>query len=196
MPKFHSEACPVLGYRTSRAVALTTARLRGRHVAVVAHQPATAGLSVLSGKRYYLIDRRLQTELFRIVLSSARTERRWLTVTADWWIHDPCLLLSIAPTDASLQLRHDITREVSALVHASPRQELLAIRRHVDEHLRGTTTKTAAGCAWRLTALRADAVPVENSWRADVDTWLHFHLRDSLADDPPSGRHAEPGNPG
>ncbi|MYW90691.1 hypothetical protein G3I59_08715 [Amycolatopsis rubida] len=190
MPSFGSGARPVFGYSTSSAIARTRARLRGRHVAVVAHRAATAGLSVNSGERFYLIDRRLQTDSFRIALPARRTERRWLTVKADWWIHDPYLLLSTAPSDAHQQLHHDVTRTVSALARTSPSPELLAVRRHVEELLRGTTTHTSAGCAWKLTAIRASAAPAGKSWRADVDTWLHRHLRELPDEDPPR-QHAE-----
>ncbi|MGV9293938.1 hypothetical protein [Amycolatopsis sp. NPDC003676] len=195
MPRFRPDARPVLGYSISSAIARTLARLRGQHVAVVAHRAATAGLSVNSGERFYLIDRRLQTDSFRVALPAGETERRWLTVEADWWIHDPYLLLSTAPSDARKQLHHDITRTVSAFARISPSPELLAVRRHVEERLRGTTTRTTAGCTWELTAIRADARHVGKPWRAGLDAWLHRCLRDPPVDDPPDGGQTETTNP-
>lgn len=184
MPRFHRGARPVLGYSRSRTVARARARLHGRHVAVVAHQAATAGLSVHSGERFYLIDRRRQTLRAEIALPAARTERRWLTMTVEWWIHDPYLLLTTAPSDAPRQLRHDIIRAVIALARVSPSQELLAVRRFVEDSLRGATGSTSSGCSWKLDAVRANAIPAGRGWRTAVDAWLHCHLRDPSSEDP------------
>ncbi|GAA1033599.1 MULTISPECIES: hypothetical protein [Amycolatopsis] len=128
--------------------------------------------------RFYLIDRRPQIVRTAAALPSSRSEFRRLTVTAEWWIHDPYLLLATAPSDAPLHVRHDVGRTVNVLARASHNQELLAVRRFVEEHLHDMAVSTTSGFAWRLTTVRADALPVERHWRGEVDAWLHHQLAD------------------
>ncbi|MET9259534.1 hypothetical protein [Amycolatopsis sp. NPDC004079] len=184
MPKFHSDARPVLGYLENPALARASAWLVGRHISVVRHRPDSTALRVPARKRFYLIDRRPQIVRTAAALPSPRSESWRLTVTAEWWIHDPYLLLATAPSDAPLHVRHDVGRTVNILARASSSQELLAVRRFVEEQLHGSTVSTTAGFAWRLTTVRADALPVESHWRDEVDAWLHYQLADSDFDGP------------
>jgi hypothetical protein len=175
VPSFTTEARPVLGHYAWHWLARIHAYRHRGHITIVRHRPTTAGLSVLTRERHFLIDPARQTAHTQVPLPPASGQNRALTLTLEWWISDSHLLLSAAPGDARQQLSYHVTRTIHHLLHTVPDNELLAIRRHLEDTLRGATT-TTTGLTWRMTSIRADARTTPRPWRNELDTWLHQQL--------------------